>query len=190
MNDKVSVMNSKHFEQLSHILIIYTAFIVSLHTSRHGKFSADSPRHFSLSLLYISLPYCASLLGFLLPSLSFAFILATQEKLMLLSRGKSPSLLPSVPRGRTSSGQISSLPSTACLLFLHAVEIDLLQDRRCVLAYTGRILWVRVTKEGKKENKEKNVNSRRNASNLVRTGWPYSTCSGSLLCPLLVTWSV
>lgn len=57
---------------------------------------------------------------------------------MLLSRGKSPAslvLFPSLGRPvglrhvHGEARKISSLPGTACLLFLHAVEIDLLQDR-------------------------------------------------------------
>lgn len=73
---------------------------------------------------------------------------------MLLSRGKSPASrpfsLPLQPTGRPAglrhvhgeARKISSLPGTACLLFLHTVEIDLLQDRwraatarRVLLAY-------------------------------------------------------
>lgn len=62
----------------------------------------------------------------------------SREKLMLLSHGKSPAslvLFPSLGRSaglrhvHSQARKISSLPGTACLLFLHVVEIDLLQDR-------------------------------------------------------------
>jgi len=68
---------------------------------------------------------------------------SSREKLMLLSRGKSPTslvLFPSLSRPaglrhvHGEAREISSLPGTACLPFLHAVEIDLLQDRGAATA--------------------------------------------------------